>query len=97
MRLFPGIGFRGADWERRPWVIGTAFDIWQVVDAFRDLGSVDRLVAEGTLGESQVRLALAYHERFPEEIDEDVARNRRSLEELRAEFPFIEVRGERAA
>jgi hypothetical protein len=28
MRLFPGIAFRGADWERRPWVIGTASDVW---------------------------------------------------------------------
>jgi hypothetical protein len=26
MRLFPGVSFRGADWERRAWIIGTAFD-----------------------------------------------------------------------
>ena len=25
-RRFPGIAFRGADWNRRPWVIGTALD-----------------------------------------------------------------------
>lgn len=92
MRLFPGIAFRGADWERRPWVIGTAFDVWQVVDAQRDFGSVERMVAEGNLGESQIRLAMAYHERFPDEIDEDVARNRRPLEELRVDYPFIDVR-----
>ncbi len=96
MRLFPGIAFRGADWERRPWVIGTAFDVWQVVDAQRDFGSVERMVAEGNLSESQIRLAMAYHERFPDEIDEDVARNRRPLEELRAEYPFIDVRSAQA-
>lgn len=94
MRLFPGIAFRGADWERRPWVIGTAFDVWQVVDAYRDLGSVERMAAEGNLSEAQIRLALAYHERFPEEIDEDVARNRRGLDDLRAEFPFVDVRAQ---
>jgi hypothetical protein len=96
MRLFPGIAFRGADWERRPWLIGTAFDVWQVVDAHRDLGSVELMVAEGNLAEHQVRLALAYRERFPDEIDADVAGNRRELDDLRTEFPFIEVR-DRAA
>jgi uncharacterized protein (DUF433 family) len=92
MRLFPGIAFRGADWERRPWVIGTALDVWQIVDAYRDFGSVEAMAAEGGISASQVRLALAYHQRFPNEIDEDIARNRRGLEELSAEFPFIDVR-----
>ncbi len=26
-RFFPGIAFRGVDWDRRPWVIGTALDV----------------------------------------------------------------------
>jgi uncharacterized protein (DUF433 family) len=90
-RLFPGIAFRGEDWERRPWVIGTGFDVWQVIDAHRDLGSVEAMAAAGNLSERQVRLALAYYERFPDEIDEAIARNRRPLAQLRAEYPFIEV------
>ncbi|HEX3737290.1 MAG TPA: hypothetical protein VHV53_07075 [Solirubrobacterales bacterium] len=90
-RMFPGIAFRGDDFERRPWVIGTAFDVWQVIDAHRDLGSVEALVAEGSLSERQIRLALAYYERFPEEIDEAIARNRRPLSQLRSEYPFVEV------
>jgi uncharacterized protein (DUF433 family) len=90
-RMFPGIAFRGDDWDRRPWVIGTAFDVWQVVDAHRDVGSIEKMVAEGNLNERQIRIALAYHERFPDEIDEDVALNRRSIGELRAEYPFIDV------
>lgn len=90
-RMFPGIAFRGEDWERRPWVIGTAFDVWQVVDAHRDMGSVEAMVAAGNLSERQVRLALAYRERFPDEIDEAIAQNRRPLARLRAEYPFIEV------
>jgi uncharacterized protein (DUF433 family) len=90
-RIFPGIAFRGDDWDRRPWVIGTAFDVWQVVDAHRDIGSVEAMVAEGNLDARAVRLALAYYERFPEEIDEAIAQNRRPLAQLRAEHPLIEV------
>ena len=90
-RLFPGIAFRGADWERRPWVIGTALDIWQIVEAHRDFGSVERMAEEGNLTERHIRLALSYYGRFPEEIDEAIARNRRPLAELAAEFPFIDI------
>ena len=90
-RLFPGIAFRGADWERRPWVIGTALDVWQMVDAHRDLGSVEQMVKEGNIVERHIRLALAYYARFPEEIDEAIVRNRRPLSELQADFPFIDV------
>ncbi len=90
-RTFPGIAFRGEDWERRPWVIGTALDVWQVVEAYRDLGSVEATATAGNLSERAIRLALAYYERFPDEIDEAIAQNRRPLAQLRAEYPFIEV------
>ncbi len=89
MRLFPGIAFRGADWERRAWVMGTALDVWQIVDAYRDFGSIEGMVAQGSASERQIRLALDYHERFPDEVDAAIAENRRSLDELREEFPFI--------
>jgi len=48
MRLFPGVAFRGADWERRAWVMGTALDVWQIVDAYRDFGSMERRCERGT-------------------------------------------------
>jgi hypothetical protein len=89
MRLFPGIAFRGTDWERRAWVIGTALDVWQIVDAYRDIGSVERMAAGGAASERSIGLALAYYERFPKEIDTAIADSRRSIEELRREFPFI--------
>ena len=91
MRLFPGIAFRGADWERRAWVIGTALDVWQIVEAYRDIGSVERMAAEGAASERQIRLALAYYERFPEEVDAAIAADRRPLEQLRDAHPFIAV------
>lgn len=91
MRMFPGIAFRGADWERRAWVIGTALDVWQIVDAHRDMGTIESMAAGGSANERQVRLALDYYELFPEEIDAAVADNRRPIEQLEEEFPFITV------
>lgn len=91
MRLFPGIAFRGVDWERRAWVIGTALDVWQIVDAHRDIHSIEHMAAGGSANERQIRLALDYYELFGEEIDAAVAENRRPIEQLEEEFPFIAV------
>ncbi|HEY2282073.1 MAG TPA: hypothetical protein VGH60_00820 [Solirubrobacteraceae bacterium] len=91
MRLFPGIAFRGTDWERRAWVIGTALDVWQIIDAHRDIGSVAEMAADGSANERQIRLALDYYELFAEEIDAAIAENRRPIEQLEEEFPFIAV------
>lgn len=91
MRLFPGIAFRGTDWDRRAWVIGTALDVWQIVNAHRDMGSVESMVDGGAASERQIRLALDYYERFPEEIDTAIVENRRTIEQLKDEFPFIVV------
>lgn len=91
MRLFPGIAFRGTDWERRAWVIGTALDVWQIVDAYRDIGSIESIADDGSANERQIKLALDYYERFPDEIDGAIDENRRPIEQLEAEFPFIAV------
>ncbi len=90
-RLFPGVAFRGTDWERRAWVIGTGLDVWQIVEAYRDIGSVEQMAGGGAANERQIRLALAYYERFPEDIDVALAANRRPLAQLREEHPFIAV------
>ncbi|HVM01238.1 MAG TPA: hypothetical protein VM263_01105 [Acidimicrobiales bacterium] len=90
-RLFPGVAFRGVDWERRAWVIGTALDVWEIVAASRDFDSPEAMAKATDLTERQIRLALAYHERFPEEIDDAIGRSRRSLEELKAAYPTIGV------
>jgi hypothetical protein len=91
MRLFPGIAFRGTDWDRRAWVIGTALDVWQIIDAYQDIGSVEPMVDGGSASKRHINLALAYYERFPEEIDTAIAESRRSIQQLRDEFPFIAV------
>jgi len=84
MRRFAGIGFRGEDAGRRPWVIVSGLDIWEIVQMVEDFGSVERLLAETELTERQVRLALAYRESYPDEVAEAIAENRREL------YPFVE-------
>jgi uncharacterized protein (DUF433 family) len=91
MRLFPGIAFRGDDWDRRAWVIGTALDVWQIVEAAQDFDAHEQMVAASDLDERHLRLALAYYERFPSEIDEAIGDDRRPLETLRHEYPHIDV------
>lgn len=89
-RRFPGIAFRGTDWNRRPWVIGTALDVWEIVAATRSYDSPQSAADATDLAEAHVRLARAYYEAFPREIDEAIADNSRSLEQLRREYPAID-------
>jgi len=91
-RLVPGIAFRGDDYNRRAWLMGTSLDVWQAVDAYKDFDAdPERTIAETDLTARELRTAVSYYERFPEEIDDFIALNHRSLEELRAEYPHADV------
>ncbi|MGI8513055.1 MAG: hypothetical protein ACR2NH_10585 [Solirubrobacteraceae bacterium] len=90
-RRFAGVAFRGSDWSRRPWVIGTALDVWEIVAASRSFASAPEMAAQTDLREPQIRLALAYYEEFPDEIDEAIAESERPLDQLRREYPTIET------
>jgi uncharacterized protein (DUF433 family) len=92
MRRFPGIAFRGDDAGRRPWVIGSGIDVWEIVDMLDDFGgSIEALVKDyDFLTEQHVRLATAYHAAYPEEIDEAIAENRRPPEERLELYPFVQ-------
>lgn len=61
-RRFAGIGFRGDEAARRPWVIGSGLDVWEIIQMLEDFGSIGRLVKETQLTERQARLAVAYQE-----------------------------------
>jgi uncharacterized protein (DUF433 family) len=89
-RRFPGIAFRGSDWNRRPWVIGTALDVWEIVAASRSHHTPGEMAAATDLAESQIRLALAYYAEFPAEIDAAIAENERPLADLQRQYPTIE-------
>jgi uncharacterized protein (DUF433 family) len=90
-RRFPGVAFRGDDWDRRAWMTGSALDVWEIVRAFQAGGSADELAGQGGLSERQIRMALAYYEHYPEEIEARLERDRRQLNELRAAYPGVEV------
>jgi coenzyme F420-reducing hydrogenase beta subunit len=90
-RRFPGIVFRGSDWNRRPWVIGTALDVWEIVAASRSFGTSVEMVAATNVSEPHIRLALAYDAEFPEEIDAAIAENERPPAELQRQYPTIDT------
>jgi uncharacterized protein (DUF433 family) len=90
-RRFPGIAFRGDGPSREPWVIGTGLDVWEICEMLGDFGSIEALVADSHLTERQIRLALAYRDEYPEEIEAAIAENRRPLAELEKLYPIVEV------
>jgi uncharacterized protein (DUF433 family) len=90
MRQFPGIGYRGDDAAREPWVIGTGLDVWELCQMIEEYESIEELVDAMPVTERQIRLALAYRERYPEEIEAAIAENRRRPEEWLELYPFIE-------
>jgi len=93
-RRFPGIGFRGPE-PRRPWVIGSGLDVWEIAEMLGDFGSVEKLLRQTHLTERDVRLATAYAGAYPDEVEQARAENRRSPEELRELYPFVQVASRR--
>jgi uncharacterized protein (DUF433 family) len=91
MRRFPGIGYRGDDADRCPWMIGSGLDVWEIIEMLEDFGSPEALVADMPLTLAQVRLAVAYRDAYPDEIAQAVAENARPRDEVIAQYPFIQV------
>lgn len=87
-RRFPGIAFRGAEHDRRAWMVGTGFDVWEIVEAYQEIGR-EELLSTGTLSARQLDLALAYHARHPREIDEAIRENRQPIEHWRERYPGL--------
>ena len=89
-RRFPGIAFRGEDAARRPWLIGTGLDIWEVCQMLGEFDSREELVEHTHLTNRQVLLAEAYASEYADEIREAIAENTRPVEEWRELFPFVQ-------
>ena len=87
MRRFPGIAFRGPEHARRAWLMGTALDVWEVIEAYKSFGSLERLLEQADVPERQVRLALAYYAAYPAETDRAIAENQASQDELHSLYP----------
>jgi uncharacterized protein (DUF433 family) len=90
-RRFPGVTFRGAGEQRRPWVIGTALDVWEIVAASRRFASPEEMAAGTDLSAPQVRLALAYYAEYPEGVDDAIRGSEAALSQLQREFPAIDT------
>ncbi len=91
-RRFPGIAFRGPNWSRRAWVLGTSLDVWEIVQVFKDYElDGEKMLAQTALAPRQLRMALAYYREFTDEIDEAIAANRRSVRQIEADYPFLEL------
>ena len=58
------------------WLVGTRVYVWQVVEGLEHEGSLPALAARLGLSDQQVKVALEYHERAPEELEHDRRRAR---------------------
>lgn len=76
---------------------GTGIDVWEVVSAWKADGERFTLLREDFpwLTSAQLRAALAYYHRHPEEIDARLEAERYwTPEQVRAELPFLRPRRE---
>ncbi|MCZ7589606.1 MAG: hypothetical protein M5U27_12280 [Gaiella sp.] len=90
---FPGIGFKGEDYDRRAWVVGSHLDVWQLIELLHGYGEdEERLQADfDQLTTHHLRVARAYAQAYPDEIEEALAENALSAEDVRALFPLVEI------
>jgi uncharacterized protein (DUF433 family) len=92
----PGIGFRDDDVRRRPWVIGTGLDVWEIAEMLDNAGSLEKLLRDyDFLTERHVPLALVYRDAYPDEIAAAIEENNRPLDELLDLYPFVEFHSAR--
>ncbi len=79
----PGIVYRGAAHDRRA-ALAAGPDVWEIVARLRELeGSeedrIETLAAETDLHPRQIRVALEFAARHPEDIEGRIARNRDAI------------------
>lgn len=89
MRRFASIHFAGPENARRAMVLGTGLDVWELVDVYESVGSVEELLEVIEISAVRAQQALANYKAYPEEIDRKIASNRRSPEEWHSLYPNI--------
>lgn len=68
---FPGIGFRDSAGGREAFILGHRLAAWEVVDAFKEAGSLANTAAHFSWPPALVRTALAYAKAYPDRIADD--------------------------
>jgi len=72
----PGIRFVDGPSGRRPGIVGTGLDVWEVVETIRaHRGSVAGAAEYLEIPEARVRVAARYYAAFPVEIDDWITGN----------------------
>jgi uncharacterized protein (DUF433 family) len=72
----PGIVFMDGPAGRRPGIVGSGLDVWEVVETIRaHHGSVAETAEYLETPEARVRVAARYYAAFPVEIDDWIAAN----------------------
>ena len=76
-------------------MIGTGLDVWELLELLRAHDGSDAKVHEHhpRVGEQQLRLALSYAQRFPEEIERFAEAAHRPLGDLVTLYPFLQTGG----
>ncbi len=90
MSRHPGVVFEGPPERRRASLTGSVFDVWEIVDLYRDKGR-ERLFAEHPVSERQLEVALDYYEANPEEIDAFIEENDRPVEYWQRQYPDLNI------
>lgn len=70
----PGIFFVDAPMGRRPAVIGCGLDVWEIVRAMRDNGSIEETADYLEIEPQLVHVAMRYYGSHREQIDEWIER-----------------------
>lgn len=70
----PGIHFVDGALGRRPALLGTGLDVWEVVKVFKDSGSTEAAAAYLEIEPRLVEVAIRYYASSREEIDDWIAR-----------------------
>lgn len=98
MQHAPGVIFVTGPAGRRAVLAGTGLDVWEVVASWRDVGESFDALRESYpwLSEPQLRVALAYYQLYPQEIDERLRREEEwTPDRVRREMPFASRRSHR--
>ena len=83
----PGIVYRGPGHDRRA-ALAAGPDVWEIVARLRDLEGEEEhriaaLAAESALHPRQIRTALEFAARHPDDVEARIARNERAITEGR--------------
>lgn len=90
----PGIVFTEGVQGKRARIAGTGLEVWEVIAGYQSVEKNIRRLrrAYHRLTEQQLKAALGYYQTYPDEIDEQIAKNEDwTLERLAQRHPFLAV------